>query len=259
MDALTAIGFALRGEVDGVVITPKTIGLSQFNEFNQQVEAFLAGSERTKLNQVQVEIREGSYLFRAVISATLALSTLGQDIRILERQDALGEVDPKRAEVVRKWQARAKASPRLEFEIRPEGQALPSIRVNHETDYREGNIQPWVTVEKYLRGEIVDMGGVQKANIHLKLARGGKTVIVSAPQSMLRDQEENRLYHKVLLHVRAQQHHRTGELRSLELIAFDDYHPVYDEEALDRFASEGAIAWADVPDAVSWVRELRGE
>jgi hypothetical protein len=32
----------------------------------------------------------------------------------------------------------------------------------------------------------------------------------------------------------------------------------YDEEALDRFAAAGAIAWADVPDAAQWVRELRG-
>jgi hypothetical protein len=35
-------------------------------------------------------------------------------------------------------------------------------------------------------------------------------------------------------------------------------HPAYDEDALDRFAAAGAIAWADVPDAAQWVRELRG-
>jgi hypothetical protein len=31
------------------------------------------------------------------------------------------------------------------------------------------------------------------------------------------------------------------------------------EEALDRFAARGAKAWADVPDAAEWVRELRGK
>jgi hypothetical protein len=30
------------------------------------------------------------------------------------------------------------------------------------------------------------------------------------------------------------------------------------EEALDRFAAAGRVAWADVPDAEAWLRELRG-
>ena len=38
------IEFVLQDKVDGVDITPRTIGFSQFNEFNRQVEAFLAGS-----------------------------------------------------------------------------------------------------------------------------------------------------------------------------------------------------------------------
>ena len=34
--------------------------------------------------------------------------------------------------------------------------------------------------------------------------------------------------------------------------------PRYDEEALNRFAEVGRRAWADVPDAAQWVRQLRG-
>jgi hypothetical protein len=37
-----------------------------------------------------------------------------------------------------------------------------------------------------------------------------------------------------------------------------DYRPVYDEEAMRRFEEEGTKAWADVPDAAAWVREIRG-
>jgi hypothetical protein len=176
----------------------------------------------------------------------------------MERQDVLGELDSKRAEVVQRWQARAKADPDLTYEVRPRGEALPRIRISRETDYRVGDIVPWVAVEKYLFGQIVDMGGAQKANVHLRLERGGKSVIVAASQDYLREQQENRLYHKVLLHVRAEQHFRTGDLRNVRLIAFVEYRPSYNEEALDRFAAKGAEAWADVPDAARWVRELRG-
>jgi len=47
-------------------------------------------------------------------------------------------------------------------------------------------------------------------------------------------------------------------LRNVHLIAFENYEPTYDEEALNRFTEQGAKAWQDVPDAVAWVREQRG-
>jgi hypothetical protein len=44
----------------------------------------------------------------------------------------------------------------------------------------------------------------------------------------------------------------------VQLIALEEYAPVYDEAALDRFAERGREAWRDVPDAAAWVREQRG-
>ena len=257
MSETPAIEFALHGRVEGVELTPQTIGLSQFNEFNQQVETFIGGSQNVKLDQVRVAIIKGSYILRALLPSVV-FSSLEPDLKLMAREDVLGELDIKRAEVVRKWQARTKNNPDLVYEVRPESQGLPKVRVNRETNYRVGDIVPWVTVEKYLFGQIMDMGGTQKANIHLKLDREAKTLLVGASQGYLREQVENRLYHKVLLHVRAEQHFRTAELRNIQLISFVDYQPAYNEEALNRFTAKGAEAWADVPDAAQWVREARG-
>jgi hypothetical protein len=253
----TAIEFVLHGKVDGQEITPRTIGLSQFNEFNQQVEQFIGGSQKLKLDQVHVEITRDSYVLRVILPAVV-FSSLEPDLKLMARQDVLGELDSKRAEVVQKWQARTKNDPDLAYEVRPKGEGLPKVRVSRETDYRVGEIVPWVAVEKYLFGEIMDMGGAQKANIHLRIGQGGRTLLVGASQGYLREQLENRLYHKVLLHVRAEQHFRTGDLRNIQLISFVDYQPAYNEEALDRFTAKGAAAWAVVPDAAQWVREVRG-
>ena len=258
MNENNAIEFVLHGKVEGQEITPRTIGLSQFNEFNQQVEQFIGGSQRLKLDQVHVEIAQSSYVLR-VLLPIVVLSSLEPDLKLMARQDVLGELDIKRAEVVQKWQARAKNNPDLYYEVRPQGEGMAKVRISRESDYRVGEIVPWVAVEKYLFGEITDMGGTQKANIHLKLDRGGKILLVGAAQGYLRDQSENRLYHKALLHVRAEQHYKTGELRNVHLIGFMDYQPAYDEAALDRFAAKGATAWADVPDAAKWVREARGD
>jgi hypothetical protein len=257
MSETASIEFVLHGKVDGLEITPNTIGLSQFNEFNQQAETFIAGSQKLKLDQVHLEIGQSSYLLRTFLPAVV-LAGVEPDLRLMTREDVLGELDFKRAEVVQKWQARAKANSDLSYEIRPRGEALPRIRISRDTDYRIGEIVPWVSVEKYLFGQIVDMGGAQKANVHLKLERTGKTLLVGTSQGYLRDHDENRLYHKALLHVRAEQHYRTGDLRNVQLIAFLNYEPAYSEEALDRFAAKGAEAWADVPDGAKWVRELRG-
>ena len=257
MSETASIEFVLHGKVEGVEITPRTIGLSQFNEFNLQVEAFIGGSKKLKLDQAHVEIAQSSYVLRVLLPAVVMVG-LEPDLKLMARQDVLGELDIKRAEVVQKWQARAKSNPDLSYEVRPDGDALPKVRVSLETDYRVGEIVPWVAVEKYLFGQVVDMGGMQKANVHLKLERGGKTLLVGASQGYLREQVENRLYHKALLHVRAEQHFRTGDLRNIQLISFVDYQPAYNEEALDRFTAKGAAAWADVPDAAQWVREVRG-
>src|ERR1700744_3847836 len=96
--------FVLSGKVNGVEITPLTIGLSQFNEFNQQVEAFIAGTQKSKLDQTQGSVSSGSYLLRVVLPETV-FACLEPDLRLLERQDVLGDLDPRRAEVIQKWQA----------------------------------------------------------------------------------------------------------------------------------------------------------
>lgn len=152
-----------------------------------------------------MEIGQSSYVLRALLPAVVLVS-LEPDLLLMGRQDVLGELDIRRADVVQKWQARAKSNPDLSYEVRPPGESLPRVRISRETDYRVGEVVPWVAVEKYLFGQVMDMGGIQKANIHLRLDRGGKTVLVGASQGYLREQEENRLYHKALLHVRAEQH-----------------------------------------------------
>ena len=58
MKETPSIEFVLHGKVGGVDITPRTIGLSQFNEFNVQVETFVGGSQRLNLDEAHVEIRE---------------------------------------------------------------------------------------------------------------------------------------------------------------------------------------------------------
>ena len=251
------IEFVLQDKVDGVDVTPDTIGLPRFNAYNLQVQAFIAGSEQLKLDDVQVTVGKGSYKLTVLVPALLA-TLLTPDLKALQRQDSLGEIDPKRAAVVEKWQVSSKGNPNLRYAIRPHGINAKPIELSTATDYRIGAVVPWVKVEKYLFGTVMDMGGAQKANVHVRLEDSGQVVLVGTNQDYLKGQQQNRLYHKVLVRVQAEQHYKSGELRNLRLIAFEDYQPKYDEGVLDRFAQVGKHAWADVPDAAKWVRQLRG-
>lgn len=250
------VEFILRDKVEGVEITPSTIDLSRFNEFNKQVEDFIAGSERLSMEGVHAEIAEGSYKLK-IILPVVVMTALASDLQLLHQQDSLGEIDPKRAEIAKKWQSQAKKSENLYYLIKA-FDSEDAIRFSRETDYRVGKIAPWVKVEKYLFGTIIDMGGASKANVHIRLLDTREVITVDTTQGYLRDQEENRLYHKVLARVEADQHFKTGVLRNYRLISFEDYQPGYDEATLNSFAEAGRIAWADVPDAADWVREIRG-
>ena len=231
--------------------------MSLFNQFNGEVEALIAGSQRgMKLNEAHVQIEEGSYQLRVILSAAL-MAALAPDLRALEREDSLGEIDPKRAEIIQKWQERARRSDSLAYGINSPGEILKPLTIARTTNYREGDTTPWVEVEKYLFGRIVDMGGVHRANVHLAL-EGGGTVIVGSSEEFLRNQKDNRLYHRGLLRVKAKQNVRTGKLREVRLLDFVPYDPAADDEGLERFIEQGTRAWADVPDAAGWVRELRG-
>ena len=258
MNGVQKLEFVLRGKRDGVDITPSTIGLNRFNEFNQQVAEFLAGSERVPLDEVHVTVGEGSYRLTALLPAIL-LASVEPDIQTLQRQDSLGDIDSKRAEIVTKWQAQSKRSPDFSVAIHPvDIPELAPVELNNGTDFRLGEVTPWVQVEKYLVGTVQDMGGATSANLHLRVEGVKGLLKIEASQNYLKKQEKNRVYHRVIVHVAAQQHYKTGKLRNLRLISFEDHAPAYDEAALERFTEAGRLAWADVPDAAAWVREQRG-
>jgi hypothetical protein len=252
------ISFTLRAKPNQKEVTLATIGLSLFNQFNSEVEAFLAGSQRrAPLDEVRLEIQDGSYRLLLTLPALLA-ATLQPDLHKLQREDALGDIDPQRAEVVMQWQKRARTSPDYHVAIDSAEKAFKSIRISKETDYRTPDEDDWVAVEKYVVGTVVDMGGTTAANVHLVNEDTGKRWVAVSTEDFLRDQKENYLYRKVQVHVSARENVKSGELRDIRLISFVGKGPSYDEAELDAAITKGTQAWAKVPDSVAWLNDVRG-
>jgi hypothetical protein len=254
-----SLEFILHGTIDGKAITPRTINLSQFNEFNQQVEQFIAGRIGGKLDTVRVEIKESSYGVAALMGLALTLGVDDDMDRMSAREDSLGDVDPKRAEIVKKWQYKASSHDDVYVEVRSstrQSRGLPPLRITSKTNYRVGETVPWVPVEKYLFGSVEEMGGATTSNVHLRIPGSEKLILIDSDKSRLEGRPI--LYKSVLLRVQAKENVKTGDLKDFKLLEFVDYNPQYDESALDRFAAAGKAAWADIQDPEEWLRDLRG-
>ena len=254
MDA-QAITFALTDTSAGYAASPTRVRLSALAEFSADVATLLRGAiKEVDIGALDVAIEAGSLAIR---TAPLAVApTLFRDLRSLLDSERLDGLDAKRREVLERWQKLARQVPALAFRISAPYLPRP-VLVSHQTDFHADDADQWVQVERYVRGEILDLGGATKANAHVRLP-DGSTLRVGTERDVLRDDTSNRLYKPAMLRIRAQYNVLTRELKDARLVEFVDYSPRFSEEELNRLTRRGAEAWRDVPDATAWVEDLRG-
>lgn len=235
---------------------PGRVRLAALADFSREVGEFLAGEAReVDPASLDVAVIAGSLAIRTEPIA--AAPTLFRDLRLLASGPLLGGLDGKRRKVLEQWQKRARKTTGLSFRI-----AAPfldhDVEVHASTDFHADDADQWVRVERYVHGEVTDLGGVGQPNAHVRLP-GGKVLRVGADRATLQVDQQNRLYKPAMLRVRAEYNLLTHELRNAQLIEFVEYAPRFDEQAFDRQTRRGAQAWKDVADASGWVDELRGD
>jgi len=187
----------------------------------------------------------------------LSAPNLFRDLRSLLGGELLDGLDAKRREVMERWQKTARQTKQVAYRISAPFLERP-IEINAESDYHADDADQWVQVERYVRGEIQDLGGVTKANAHIKLP-DGRTLKVTTERDVLRNDTVNRLYKLAMLRIKAEYNVLTRELRNARLVEFVEHDSTVDEDALSKLTRRGAVAWRDVPDATTWVDELRGD
>lgn len=258
MNTHESIIFRMEEQVAGVEITPATIGFSRFNRFNKEVEDFVKGGTRDiALDDVHVSIESGSYLLRLLLPVTL-LQSVEPDVRRLETGSNLDGMAPARQTIIKDWQRQSRRNPEFKVTIESPGSRFRPVRISSQSDYHVHSDNQWVQVEKYLIGQVMDMGGKTSANVHLIVKGLPKPVVLESSVEYLRSQPDNMLYHDVQVRVRAEQNIQTRELRNVKLGEFIGKPPVYDEQELTQAIRKGTAAWADVENISQWVAEQRG-
>jgi hypothetical protein len=250
------ITIALTDHSAGFEATPDRVRLGDLASFSADVVTFLRGEDKeVDTNLLEVAVRKGSL---AIETAPLLMApNLFRDLRALRGGELLDSLDTKRREVVERWQKASRLSKQVAYQI-----SAPflgkSIEVNAETDFHADDADQWVQVERYVRGEIQDLGGITKANAHIKLP-DGRTLKVTTERDVLRNDTVNRLYKLAMLRIKVEYNVLTRELRNAKLVEFVEHASMVDEEALSRLMRRGALAWKDVPNATAWVDALRGD
>lgn len=244
----------LHDESAGYPISPGRVPLATLRAFVAEVSDLLRGdSGAPELATTDVAVVEGSL---GILTTPLADTALWADLRSLTQTDLLDGLNPKRRKVLQRWQAQARARRQLRFEISSPALARPVI-VSADTDFRADDADQWVRVERYVRGEIEDLGGAVRANAHIRLP-DGKLLTVDTDRTVLRDDKSNRLYKPAMVRITAEYNVVTREYRAARLIEFVEHEARFDEREFARFTERGAKAWKDVPDASAWVEALRG-
>lgn len=253
---LSPLEFALHDQIGGQPLTPETVDLPTLRGYLDEVEKFIRGDSAATLRDSRLRIEPGSVKVIAFVAHLLAAEVLAETAK-LEATADLDALQPSRAEIIEKWQARSRRSPTRSYSI----QATPAARplcITAETQFQHASENAWVGVEKYLTGKVVNAGGKQDPNIHLVLLDTAVTLRIDASEQQLEAEKENRLYKTLTLRVQAEQHLRTSALRNVRLIEFLRQTSEADESALQALWHKGATAWRDVPSPSSWVDALRG-
>jgi hypothetical protein len=252
MQPANTLRFTLSDRIDDTEVRPAHVPLPLLGKFQNDVGEFLAGSDKdVNLNQVMVSIEEGSLALVAI--GLLSATHLWADVEKLQNPTQLGLIDRKRAAVVERWQAAARKHLHRHYTLDgQDGTAL--IRVDADSDYRDQTSVVWAEVTKYLHGQITDLGGTNKANVHLKLD-SGKVLTVASTQQLLAAEDRNRLYKPAVLRISAEENLHNGDLRNLTLLGFEDHQATWDAAAFDELVRNGTRAWADVRD--DWLENLR--
>lgn len=253
MEPIT-ITIALEDESRGYEISPSRVPIDELIQFAKDVKEFIQGTDKeVSKDDLEVAVVKGSLAFS---SQPLQAPKLGVDLEKLSKSFDISTIDTKRRAIIEGWQKSSKSKTGRSFKILSSA-ISGKISITTETNFRQIAREHWVEVERYVRGELQEMGGVKSTNAHLRM-QDGKSLTIKTDKQLIREQSENHVYHDVTIRIRAKLNLSTGELRDAELIEFVNYAPRYDDKQFRKMTAKGRKAWAEVEDPAQWVRELRG-
>ncbi len=164
-----SIRIALHDESAGYPVSPARVSLGVLRSFAKDVDELLRG-DAGDLPARELEV--------AIVAGSLAIETrptanpgLLRDLHLLAASELIDSMNPKRRSVVERWQKAARSSRPLRYEISAAWLAKPVV-ISAETDFHMDDADQWVRVERYVQGEVFELGGLNMMAGELASALG---------------------------------------------------------------------------------------
>lgn len=244
-----------KGEINGRELHPDTIEMSVLIAKLQEVEQFLTGSlTKQERGDIVAKIEAGSLVFNADAELFNSDKSFMADIVTLSESADINDIDPKRAEVLEKWQNESHKFG-LKTSLFSKNWNL-SFQITDQTEYKR---TPPIVLKNHLHvfGVIHDMGGKQNVNIHIDTKKYG-SITIGCTKKQIKG-NEHKLYSKVGVLIEAHQHMKTGEITKAQLLEFLPEKTADFKNALNEFEAISGKFWKDVDNPGEWVRNLRND
>lgn len=248
------ISISVTHDPKGHKLSPQQVPMAFLRAFARDVEELLRGdTSEVDTSIINVALFKGSLGIR---TEPLAHPKLLADLRLLSDSQLMEGIDARRREVVERWQKAARLDSGQIYKI--SSPFLPSdIVISRSSDFHADDADQWVRVERYLQGEVVEIGGQKKVNAHIRLP-DGQVLIVESERRIFRDDKINRLYKPAMARIVAEYNVITRDYRNAHLVSFEEHRTDFDDAQFLKLTERGRKAWADVQSATQWVDDLRG-
>jgi hypothetical protein len=250
------IEIRISGKKGLLNLAPDNFDISEIRDIIEQAENLLFPSDKRNRPLISYEIKDGSvrHIFKTSMQAVIGFSALIAQIKNSNSIDFLEHPTAKAMHVLQETAIRQN----YQFDISTSVNNSLSLIIDNQTTYFLLE-KEWVEAEFYFYGDITDMGGKVRANVHVS-APGIGSVVIETPKEILTDYNRNPLYKPLGVRATGKQNTITGEVdkTSLRFKEFVEYNPVYDEKYLDDLIAKASKTWEDVKDPDAWLREMRG-
>ena len=242
---------------DGRFVSSEHISRNDFLKFYEQAMKFVYGNDGNAPHGVPA-MENGSLRLVFSVSAALA-NVLAADVAAINAGDEDAVSTQERIDIAREWERAAMKDESVAYSI---GSPENNLKISKATPLKlPPERASWIRVERFVTGTVENVGGKQKANLHITVPGEKNLLVVESSKDMLRGFDK--VYSEVTLKISYEYHHRTLEKKNFHLEQIISTKPAFSREErmakLKKVAEDGRKIWADIPDHNAWLRDLRGE
>lgn len=244
------------GKYGNEPLSPNNFDIREIKKLFEIIEPLFYPTPKIQRSPITYSIEDGSVIniFRA---STQAVVMLLATLNMVREQGNLQGLELPAAKALCELQKSAVKNNYI-YELGEPESKSPALTISTETSYHI-NEDLWAEVEFYFYGQLMDAGGSESPNIHLKTKDYG-TLKISSKKEYLKDLQENILYKYYSVRALGRQNIETGEIDSSSLILLEmtKVDNEYDDQYLAQLIAKATPRWADVKDVDKWLDTIRG-